>query len=75
MSLRIGMVHSDLPEEGKKPGGVFVVVHELANSLVRAGNYVRLYSHTPKPKDAIYEVVDLPRTKSGTLNRRLVSNR
>ena len=72
MSLRIGMVHSDLPEEGKKPGGVFVVVHELANSLVRAGNYVKFYSHTPKPKDAIYEVVDLPRTKSGTLNRRLV---
>jgi hypothetical protein len=40
MSLKIGMVHSDLPEEGKKPGGVFVAVHELANALVRAGNLV-----------------------------------
>lgn len=72
MVLRIGMVHSDLPEEGKKPGGVFVAVHELANALVKAGNYVRFYSHTPKPKDAIYEVVDLPHTQSGTINRRLV---
>lgn len=61
MSIRIGVVHSDLPEEGKKPGGVFVCVHELANALVRAGNYVRFYSHTVKPKDAIYEVVNLPR--------------
>jgi glycosyltransferase involved in cell wall biosynthesis len=72
MALKIGMVHSDLPEEGKKPGGVFVAVHELANALVRAGNYVRFYSHTAKPKDAIYEVVDLPGTNSGTINRRIV---
>lgn len=73
MSLRIGMVHSDLPEEGKKPGGVYVVVHELANALVRAGNFVRFYSHTVKPKDAIYEVINLPQlTKSRRIARRLV---
>jgi glycosyltransferase involved in cell wall biosynthesis len=73
MSLRIGMVHSDLPEEGKKPGGVYVAVHELANALVRAGNSVRFYSHTVKPKDALYEVINLPRlTKSRRINRRLL---
>jgi glycosyltransferase involved in cell wall biosynthesis len=72
MSLRIGMVHSDLPEEGKKPGGVYVAVHELANALVRNGNLVRFYSHTPKPKDAIYQVINLPQvTKSRRINRRL----
>lgn len=72
MSLRIGMVHSDLPEEGKKPGGVYVAVHELANALVRTGNSVSFYSHTPKPKDAIYEVINLPQlTKSRRINRRL----
>lgn len=73
MSLRIGMVHSDLPEEGKKPGGVFIAVHELANALVRAGNYLRFYSHTSKPRDAIYEVIILPRlTKSRSVARRIV---
>jgi phosphatidyl-myo-inositol alpha-mannosyltransferase len=72
MSLKIGMVHSDLPEEGKKPGGVFVAVHELANALVRAGNFVHFYSHTRKPKDAIYEVISLPKiTNSRRINRRL----
>lgn len=73
MSFRIGMVHSDLPEEGKKPGGVFVAIHELANALVRAGNQLSFYSHTPKPKDALYEVIALPRvTNSRRINRRLV---
>jgi phosphatidyl-myo-inositol alpha-mannosyltransferase len=53
--MRIGMVTSDLPQVGKKPGGVSIVVHELANSLVRAGNYVRVYSYSNKPRDAEYE--------------------
>jgi len=42
MSLRIGMVHWNLPEEGKKAWGVGVAVHELANALVQAGNFVLL---------------------------------
>ncbi len=73
MSLRIGVVHSDLPEEGKKPGGVYVAVHELANAFARAGNDVNMYTHTIKPKDAIYNVTYLPRIiKSKTLSRRIV---
>ncbi len=73
MSLKIGMISSDLPEAGKKPGGVAVVVHELANALVRDGNYVCIYSHTPKPNDANYVVKTIPQvTKSRTFARRLI---
>ena len=72
-SLKIGMVSSDLPEEGRKPGGVSVVVHELSNALVRAGHFVRVYSHTVKPKQALYEVTPLPKmVRSKTVARRLI---
>lgn len=53
--MRIGMVTSNLPQGGKKPGGVAIVVHELANSLVRSGNYVRVYSYSNQPSNAEYE--------------------
>ncbi len=59
MSLKIGKICSDLPQAGKKPGGVSIVVHELANALVRKGNFVRIYSYSSKPKDALYEVIQL----------------
>lgn len=73
MSLKIGMVHWNLPEPGKKPGGVGVAVHELANALVQAGNFLRFYSHSPKPRDATYEVINLTQlTKLESVNRRLV---
>lgn len=71
--LKIGMVSSELPEEGKKPGGVSIVVHELSNALVRAGHFVRVYSHTAKPKQALYKVTILPKIfRSRTVARRLV---
>jgi phosphatidyl-myo-inositol alpha-mannosyltransferase len=73
MSLKIGMISSDLPEQGKKPGGVSIVVHELANALVQADHSVRLYSHTPPPQDAQYEVVCIPQVvQSRTVARRLI---
>jgi phosphatidyl-myo-inositol alpha-mannosyltransferase len=73
MLFNVGMIHADLPQDGKKPGGVFVVVHELANALVRVGNYVRIYSYDIKPKDAIYDFVRIPElTNSRRINRRLV---
>jgi phosphatidyl-myo-inositol alpha-mannosyltransferase len=71
MSLRVGMVFADLPQEGMKPGGVSVVVHELSNALVRAKNFVRIYSYSPKPKDALYEVVNLKPFINLKLSRRI----
>jgi len=71
MSLRVGMVFADLPQEGRKPGGVSVVVHELSNALVRAKNFVRIYSYSPKPKDALYEVVNLKPLINLKLSRRI----
>lgn len=73
MSIRLGMVSADLPETGRKPGGVHVAVHELANALMRIGHDVRLYSYSPKPKDALYDYAELPQLiKSRKINRRLV---
>ena len=71
MSLRIGMVFSDLPEAGKKPGGVSIVVHELANALVRANNFVKIYSYSKKPEDALYEVEQIPHKENLRFSRRL----
>lgn len=71
MSLKIGMVFADLPQEGKKPGGVSVVIHELANALVRAKNFVRIYTYSSKPHDALYEVVNLKPLINMKLSRRL----
>jgi phosphatidyl-myo-inositol alpha-mannosyltransferase len=71
VSLRIGMVFSDLPEVGKKPGGVSIVVHELANALVRAKNFVRIYSYAKKPGDALYEVQQIPYKGNLRFSRRL----
>lgn len=53
MSLKIGMICSDLPQAGKKPGGVSIVVHELANALTRANNYVRVYAHAANLKTLV----------------------
>ncbi|NJL52420.1 MAG: glycosyltransferase [Hydrococcus sp. SU_1_0] len=65
------MVFADLPQDGKKPGGVSVVIHELANALVRAKNFVRIYTYSPKPKDALYEVVNLKPIINLKLSRRV----
>lgn len=69
--LKIGIVFSDLPQEGEKPGGVSIVVHELANALVRIGNFVRIYSYQEKPKDALYEVEKISPWLSLRFSRRL----
>jgi len=65
------MVSSGLPQKGKKPGGVDVVVHELANALARADNFVRIYSYSPKPNDATYEVCNLHPVININFSRRL----
>jgi phosphatidyl-myo-inositol alpha-mannosyltransferase len=53
--MRIALFHTTLPEPGRKPGGVEVAVHRLANELAgRPGDEVTVHSLTPAPADARY---------------------
>ena len=36
--MKVALFHATLPEEGRKPGGVEVAVHRLANALVESGD-------------------------------------
>ena len=51
---RILMLHTTLPEPGRKLGGVEVAVHRLANALVDLGAPVTVASLTAAPADARY---------------------
>lgn len=51
---RVLMLHTTLPESGRKPGGVEVAVHRLSNALVDLGVPVTVASLTPAPADARY---------------------
>jgi len=54
-SLRIALFHANLPEPGRRPGGVEIAVHRLANALVDLGNdHVTVLSTTRAPLDARY---------------------
>jgi phosphatidylinositol alpha-mannosyltransferase len=50
------MYHCKVPHPGRKPGGVEVVVHRLANVLARRGHDVRVLTFSDRPPDADYEV-------------------
>lgn len=52
--LRIAMYTSSLPQPGRKPGGVDVLIDRLANTLVDRGHEVTIWSYTPRPADARY---------------------
>ncbi|MEO7180093.1 MAG: glycosyltransferase, partial [Gemmatimonadaceae bacterium] len=52
---RVLMFHTTLPEPGRKPGGVEVAVHRLANALVQIGVPVTVASLTAAPADARYQ--------------------
>ena len=51
---RVLMFHTTLPVPGRKPGGVEVAVHRLANALVGLGVPVTVASLTSAPHDARY---------------------
>ena len=51
---RVLMFHTTLPTAGRKPGGVEVAVHRLANALVDIGVPVTVDSLTAAPSDARY---------------------
>ena len=51
---RVLMFHTTLPTPGRKPGGVEIAVHRLANALHDLGVNVTVASLTPSPDDARY---------------------
>jgi phosphatidyl-myo-inositol alpha-mannosyltransferase len=57
--LRIGVFSASLPQLGRKPGGVDVHIHRLANRLLARGHRVRVVTFSPPPADALYETVTL----------------
>jgi phosphatidyl-myo-inositol alpha-mannosyltransferase len=63
--MRIGMYHCQLPEPGRKPGGVEIFVHRLANALVAAGHEVAILTYAAAPHDAAYETVRLRPHRAG----------
>lgn len=52
--LSVAMFASSLPQGGRKPGGVDVLFHKLANALVDRGHEVRIWSFSQGPEDARY---------------------
>lgn len=58
--MNIALFHTTLPEPGRKPGGVEVAVHRLANTLAQTpGDAVTVFSLTPEPHGAAYTHVQL----------------
>lgn len=57
--LRIAMYTSSLAEPGRKPGGVDVLVHRLANTLTDRGHEVTIWSYSPPPAGALYRHAQL----------------
>ena len=58
-SLRIAMFTTSLPEPGRKPGGVDVLIDRLANHLVVSGYDVTVFTYSPPPAGAKYLVRQL----------------
>jgi len=65
--MRIAMYHANLPEPGRKPGGVEVFVHRLANALAARSHEVEVLTYSAAPADAAYDVRRLaPRRAEGS---------
>lgn len=58
--MRIAMYHANLPEPGRKPGGVEVFVHRLAEALVARGHEVEILTYSDPPPGASYRCRRLP---------------
>jgi phosphatidylinositol alpha-mannosyltransferase len=73
--LRIAMYTSSLPQAGRKPGGVDVLINHLANTLVERGHEVTIWTYSPPPEGARYGHVQLfpQRTATRQLSRILVA--
>ncbi len=64
--MKIALFHTTLPEPGRKPGGVEVAVHRLANELAKnESDEVTVLSLTSPPADARYKHRHLFADKEG----------
>lgn len=70
--MDIALFHSTLPDPDRKPGGVEIAVHRLANALVGTGNDVTVYSSTTAPDERAYTHERLFPGRSITHESRLV---
>jgi glycosyltransferase involved in cell wall biosynthesis len=52
--LRIGVFSATLPTTERKPGGVDVMIHRVADALARRGHDVTVVSYDPRPEGAAY---------------------
>jgi phosphatidylinositol alpha-mannosyltransferase len=68
--LRVGMYAGRLPEPGRKPGGVEVYVHRLANALVARGHDVTVFAYADTALTHAYELSEL-RPKAAIRSRPL----
>ena len=59
-ALRIGMVNHFMPEPGVKHGGVVQMAHVLAQGLAARGHEVTVWTYSPRPAGALYQVQSLP---------------
>jgi phosphatidylinositol alpha-mannosyltransferase len=58
--MRLAVFSYGLPVPGQKRGGIERSAHCLAQGLAERGHRVVVFSHDAKPRDAVYEVRQLP---------------
>ena len=73
--MKVALFHTTLPTPTRKPGGVEIAVHRLANALERLSNTVTVYSSTSAPESRDYDheqlLPDLPIVHKSRLARLL----
>lgn len=59
--MKVALFHATLPAEGRKPGGVELTVHRLANALIEHERLaVTVLTCSSRPSDARYEHILIP---------------
>ena len=71
--MKIALFHTTLPEKGRKPGGVEVAVHRLANQLAEdPRDDVTVFSLTPPPDLARYKHEYIFASRPGLKDKQLL---
>jgi glycosyltransferase involved in cell wall biosynthesis len=58
--VKLAIFSYGLPVAGEKRGGIERAAHTLAQGLAERGHHIVVFSHDHKPRDAAYEVRELP---------------